>query len=126
MFLPNACLANVYRLGIVDEFSPIMPIRPFLVSTKRKKCNFKLYNSLFNQSHFHPQSVQNPPFCTLPNNLFNSTRFSDRDSGVNSQENLSEVFPESSLGPSCDPNNITGPKTDFDWLNLEQDTFSLI
>ena len=81
---------------------------------------------LFNQSHFAPNSVsQNTQnnFCSdpLPNNLFNSTRFSDRDSGVNSQENLSEVFPESAL--NCEPN--TGPK-DLDWLSLEQDPFSLI
>lgn len=82
---------------------------------------------IFNHTHHLSPNEQNHNFCSdsLPQNLFvNSTRFSDRDSGVNSQENLSEVFPDSSLtcaGPNA---GLNGPK-DLDWLSLEaNDQFS--
>ena len=76
-------------------------------------------------SHGKPAMFPSPdigilsPAESIPTNLpvYNSTRFSDRDSGVNSQENLSEVFDTSSL--SCAGNSGNLP----DWLNLEAEFF---
>ena len=52
---------------------------------------------------------------SIPHTVFNSTRFSDRDSGVNSQENLSDVLSESMFGFNPPSNG----NKEIEWLGLE-------
>ena len=78
-------------------------------NTPQQNCN--IINSHAHNSNF-PQNI-----------LVNSNRFSDHDSGVNSQENLSDNFCDNSGVNILNP-VLVSPK-DLDWLGLESnDQFS--
>ena len=65
--------------------------------------------------HLGLAGAQSSTQPTPTHTVFNSTRFSDRDSGVNSQENLSDVLSESmfAFNPPGSQNK------EIEWLGLE-------